>query len=128
MTVTNIFTTKAKFGEMGTRFGLARLLSDIDMESLGDVSKVKYKPKKRIDLKKLEPKSSEENLEPESVEISTSSDDDKDSSKRRKAGRRGTGPASSKQMRSRRSQVSVAASSLEVEGGKRGRHQARAGL
>ena len=47
------------------------------MESLGDVSKVKYKPKKRIDLKKLEPKSSEENLEPESVEISTSSDDDK---------------------------------------------------
>ena len=77
MTVTNISTTKAKFGGMGTRFGLARLLSDIDMESLGDVSKVKYKPKKRIDLKKLEPKSSEENLEPESVEISTSSDDDK---------------------------------------------------
>ena len=52
MTVTNISTTKAKFGGMGTRLGLARLLSDIDMESLGDVSKVKYKPKKRMDLKK----------------------------------------------------------------------------
>ena len=116
MTVTNISTTKAKFGGMGTRFGLARLLSDIDMESLGDVSKVKYKPKKRIDLKKLEPKSNEENSEPESVEISTSSDDDKDSFKRRKAGGKRTVPASSKQMRSRRSQVSVAASSLEVEG------------
>merc|ERR1719318_1949064 len=88
------------------------------MESLGDVTKVKYKPKKRIDLKKLEPESSEENSEPESVEITTSSDEDKDPTKRRKAGGRRPGPASSKQTRSRRSQVSLAASSLEVEGGK----------
>ena len=48
MTVTNISTTKAKFGGMGTRFGLARLLSDIDMESLGDVSKVKYINLRRV--------------------------------------------------------------------------------
>jgi len=90
---------------VGTRFGLAKLLPVIVMESLGNVTKIKYKLKKRIDLKKLEPESSEVISEPESVEISTSSDEDKDSCKRRKAGGRRPGPASSIQKRSRRSQV-----------------------
>ena len=63
MTVTNTSTTKVKLGE-GTRFGLARLLPVIKMETLGIVTKVKYKPKKRIDLMKLEPESSEEISEP----------------------------------------------------------------
>jgi len=63
MTVTNTSTTKVKLGE-GTRFGLARLLPVIEMETLGIVIEVKYKPKKRIDLKKLEPESSEEISEP----------------------------------------------------------------
>ena len=76
------------------------------MESWGDATKLKYKPKKRVDLKKLEPESSEENSEPDSsVEVFTSSDEDKDPSKRKKVGGRRPGPASSKLTRSRRSQV-----------------------
>ena len=80
------------------------------MEGSGDVTKIKYKPKKRIDLKKLDPESSEENSDTESsvTEVVTSSDEDKDATKNRKVGARRPGPASSKLTRSWRSQVSVA--------------------
>ena len=80
------------------------------MEGSGDVTKIKYKPKKSIDLKKLDPESSEENSDTESsvTEVVTSSDEDNDATKNRKVGARRPGPASSKLTRSWRSQVSVA--------------------
>ena len=88
-----IAESQEKLPFTGNNISTTRLLPDTAMDWRDwEMLEIKYKPKTRIALKKLEPESSEENSKPDnSFEGFTSSDEDKDSSKRWKVD-----PASSK--------------------------------